>query len=83
MRRALRSRAPRSVATLALVLLAAVQALRAQAPPSGSGPVPLTGVDLVRSTYTKYEYQIPMRDGVQLFTAVYVPKDTIADAIRS
>jgi hypothetical protein len=25
--------------------------------------------------YTKYEYMIPMRDGVQLYTAVYVPKD--------
>jgi len=29
----------------------------------------------VREHYTKYEYQIPMRDGVKLFTAVYVPKD--------
>lgn len=28
----------------------------------------------VRSHYTKYEYRIPMRDGVRLFTAVYVPK---------
>ncbi|MCC6859179.1 MAG: CocE/NonD family hydrolase [Bryobacterales bacterium] len=25
--------------------------------------------------YTKYEHRIPMRDGVRLFTAVYVPKD--------
>ncbi len=30
--------------------------------------------DFVRSHYTKYEYRIPMRDGVKLFTAVYVPK---------
>ena len=29
----------------------------------------------VREHYTKYEYQIPMRDGVKLFTAVYEPKD--------
>ena len=29
----------------------------------------------VRDHYTKYEYRIPMRDGVRLFTAVYVPKD--------
>ena len=28
-----------------------------------------------REYYTKYEYRIPMRDGVRLFTAVYVPKD--------
>ncbi len=26
--------------------------------------------------YTKYEHRIPMRDGVRLFTAVYVPKDS-------
>ena len=25
--------------------------------------------------YTKYEYRIPMRDGIRLFTRVYVPKD--------
>ena len=33
------------------------------------------GLDVVKSTYTKYEYRIPMRDGKRLFTAVYVPKD--------
>lgn len=32
--------------------------------------------DQVRVRYTKYEYLIPMRDGVKLFAAVYVPKDT-------
>ena len=31
--------------------------------------------DYIKANYTKYEYQIPMRDGVKLFTAVYVPKD--------
>ena len=30
----------------------------------------------VREYYTKYEYRIPMRDGVRLFTSVYVPKDS-------
>jgi putative CocE/NonD family hydrolase len=29
----------------------------------------------VKAHYTKYEYRVPMRDGVRLFTAVYVPKD--------
>ncbi|WP_312517758.1 CocE/NonD family hydrolase [Massilia sp.] len=29
----------------------------------------------VRELYTKYEFRIPMRDGVRLFTTVYVPKD--------
>jgi predicted acyl esterase len=27
------------------------------------------------ANYTKFEYRIPMRDGVRLFTNVYVPKD--------
>jgi uncharacterized protein len=30
----------------------------------------------VKAHYTKYEYQIAMRDGVHLFTSIYVPKDT-------
>jgi hypothetical protein len=30
----------------------------------------------LREHYTKYEYRIPMRDGVQLFTVVYAPKDS-------
>ena len=29
----------------------------------------------IREHYTKYEYKIPMRDGVKLFAAVYAPKD--------
>jgi predicted acyl esterase len=29
----------------------------------------------IKANYTKYEYQIPMRDGKKLFTSVYVPKD--------
>lgn len=30
----------------------------------------------VKAHYTHYEYYIPMRDGVRLFTSVYEPKDT-------
>ena len=33
------------------------------------------GLDIVKASYTKYEYRIPMRDGKRLFTAVYAPKD--------
>src|SRR5690349_18682261 len=29
----------------------------------------------IKEHYTKYEYEAPMRDGIKLFTAVYVPKD--------
>jgi putative CocE/NonD family hydrolase len=50
----------------------------APAPAHAGPPKPLSGAELkeyVRANYTKYEYQIPMRDGAKLFTAVYVPKD--------
>ena len=33
------------------------------------------GPEWIKANYTKYEYQIPMRDGVKLFTSVLVPKD--------
>ena len=32
----------------------------------------------IRGNYDKFEYRIPMRDGVKLFTSVYIPKDTTA-----
>jgi len=34
-----------------------------------------SGQSRVRERYTKYEYRVPMRDGVRLFTAVFIPKD--------
>ncbi|HSM78371.1 MAG TPA: CocE/NonD family hydrolase [Bryobacteraceae bacterium] len=34
------------------------------------------GVDSIRARYTKYEYEIAMRDGVRLFTSVYIPKNS-------
>ena len=30
----------------------------------------------IRLHYTKHEYIVPMRDGVKLMTAVFVPKET-------
>ena len=33
-------------------------------------------VKAVRENYTKFEFEIPMRDGPRLFTSVYVPKDS-------
>jgi putative CocE/NonD family hydrolase len=32
-------------------------------------------LEYTRAHYTKYDYRIPMRDGIKLFTSVYVPKD--------
>jgi uncharacterized protein len=56
---------------LALVfLLSAASAL-----PQGFGSNSAQS-EYIRSNYTKFEYQIPMRDGIKLFTSVYVPKET-------
>jgi hypothetical protein len=54
-----------------------VLAVLVSVPLSGQGPPPQqAGIDRVRARYTKYEFRVPMRDGVRLFTSVYVPKDT-------
>jgi putative CocE/NonD family hydrolase len=58
---------PKPFAAFALILLFAAAAQTQTPPPQGA--------DAVRARYTKYEYRVPMRDGVRLFTAVYVPKD--------
>src|ERR1700682_3528209 len=47
-------------------LLAVGRDLSAQAPAAAD--------DFVKSHYAKYEYRIPMRDGVKLFASVYVPQ---------
>jgi putative CocE/NonD family hydrolase len=41
------------------------------------GAEPATDVNAawLAERYTKYEHRIPMRDGIRLFTRVYVPKD--------
>ncbi|MFI5181489.1 MAG: CocE/NonD family hydrolase [Thermoanaerobaculia bacterium] len=65
--------APRTA--LLAIALSASAPIMAQAQTPTPTPAPLTGADLVKSKYTKYEYRIPMRDGVKLFTSVYVPKD--------
>jgi len=61
----------RQIAFLAIALFLAASAARAQAAPKPDAPE----FD-VKEHYTKYEVRIPMRDGVRLFTAVYVPKDS-------
>src|SRR5438132_13278314 len=49
----------------------AIAALRGQ---------PADDTTRIRATYTTLETFIPMRDGVGLFTAVYLPKDTTRSA---
>ncbi len=58
----------RKSSLLFLLLLIAISALVAQS----RTDVPAFDV---KEHYTKYEYRIAMRDGVHLFTSVYVPKD--------
>jgi len=53
---------------VALVLAILAAAISAQQPAAPDAPNP------VRAGYTKYEHMVPMRDGVRLFTSVYVPK---------
>src|SRR2546426_464233 len=64
-----RKPARRVVPCLALVLSLVALRLSA-AEPSGD-----TNAAWLAEHYTKYEHRIPMRDGVRLFTRVYVPKD--------
>ncbi|HTW64626.1 MAG TPA: CocE/NonD family hydrolase [Bryobacteraceae bacterium] len=42
--------------------------------------VPAVTRDFIRANYTKFEYRIPMRDRVKLFTSVYIPKDVFTDS---
>ena len=56
---------------LVTLTLAAVAA--AQTPP----PSPLA--PFIKENYTKYEYRVPVRDGVKLFTSVYIPKDVFSE----
>jgi uncharacterized protein len=55
----------------ALLALLAAFPLAAQPPAP-----PNAGLEYIKAHYTKYDYRIPMRDGVKLFTSVYVPKDS-------
>ena len=50
-------------------------ALRAQAPTPSPEEVARKQHEYTLAHYTKYDYRIPMRDGIKLFTSVYVPKD--------
>jgi len=55
------------------LLLIAVPRLPAQ---RGRGGVDTAAINAVRRTYEKVDVRIPMRDGVKLFTTIYVPRDS-------
>lgn len=58
----------------AVTLLLALMRMSAHAQEDKSKSEEVTQAYL-REHYTKFEYRIPMRDNVKLFTAVYAPKD--------
>src|ERR1017187_1439277 len=71
---------PRRLRFVAIALLLAFLAAAAHAQTTNRASQVRVGsndVDraYIREHYTKYEYKIPMRDGVKLFAAVYAPKD--------
>ena len=72
---------------LVIVLLLAPCLVHAQGRGGAAAPAPQAaaapGREFVRENYTKFEYRIPMRDGVKLFTSVYVPKDVFTDSKTS
>ncbi len=59
---------PRVLLRLIVVLLLSFSRIDAAEPAD-------TNAVWLAEHYTKYEHRIPMRDGVRLFTRVYVPKD--------
>jgi putative CocE/NonD family hydrolase len=64
-----------SIKTQTIIPVLLFTALLAGAQPPGAAPDRKKILDNTRSHYTKYDYRIPMRDGIKLFTSVYVPKD--------
>jgi putative CocE/NonD family hydrolase len=44
--------------------------------PAPETPASETAVDPMKASYSKTEVMIPMRDGIELFTIIYAPRDT-------
>src|SRR5579883_2392468 len=63
-----------------LFLLLSCAVSFAQEQPAGrGGATPAVNASYIRENYSKFEYRIPARDGVKLFTSVYIPKDVFSD----
>ncbi len=65
---------PRLTPAFAVVLMAL--ALSAAPAVVAQQPTSTPSAEAVRAAYAKREVMIPMRDGVRLFTSIYVPRDT-------
>jgi putative CocE/NonD family hydrolase len=68
---------------ISLLLVSGVAAAQGRGSTGGQTAAPpaagAVNRDFVRENYTKFEYRIPMRDGVKLFTSVYIPKDVFSE----
>ncbi|WP_224361751.1 CocE/NonD family hydrolase [Hyalangium versicolor] len=70
----------RCLAVLTLLTLTGSAGAQPPAPPPKPASDPAAErADYIRSHYSKFEYRIPMRDGVHLFTTLYVPNDATAN----
>ena len=58
--------------TLSFLCLLLIAGTLSAQPNRSPGP----DAEYVKANYNKFEYEIPMRDGIKLFTSVYVPKDS-------
>ena len=56
----------------------AVPRASALAPAPATAPPSDARADFIRTHYRKHEYRVPMRDGVHLFTQVFIPNDATA-----
>src|SRR5271166_1983557 len=68
------------LAFVLLAQLAAAQGRGAGATQAAPNASTSERAAFVRERYTKFEYRITMRDGVKLFTSVYIPKDAFTDS---
>ena len=61
---------------LQFLLLMSICTASGFAPGDSIGQEPPSRAEKIRKDYAKFEHMIPMRDGVKLYTAVYVPYTT-------
>ena len=64
-----------------LLLCCSVSFAQEQAPAGRGGNAPnAVNAAFIRENYSKFEYRVPMRDGVKLFASVYIPKDVFSES---
>src|SRR5262249_13120256 len=71
MENSMKRRAPSVLALATIILLVAGVPPAAQQEPPPSNEL----AQYIKANYSKREVMVPMRDGIQLFTSIYEPKD--------